>query len=210
MAPLTVRRPVALRSSRTAGLVLVGPLVLALTASAVPPGGAGAPDAGFGAPGTGSGPTATTGAYVAPVPGDVVRPFDPPEHDWLPGHRGVDLAAAPGDVVGAPAAGVVSFAGPVGGRHVVVVAHPDGLRSSLEPVSGGPPAGTPVRAGEPVGTLDVAPDDPPTGSGRRGAAAAGHCAPGDCLHWGVRRGETYLDPLALLGEAPPIVLLPLG
>ena len=29
----------------------------------------------------------------------VVRGFDPPPQPWLPGHRGVDLAAPPGAVV---------------------------------------------------------------------------------------------------------------
>ena len=44
--------------------------------------------------------------WVRPVqPGPVVAPFDPPEQDWLAGHRGVDLAAAVGEVVRAPADG---------------------------------------------------------------------------------------------------------
>ncbi|GAA3766216.1 hypothetical protein GCM10022206_00780 [Streptomyces chiangmaiensis] len=44
-----------------------------------------------------------------------------------------------------------------------------------------------MEPGEVVGVLE-----PPTA----------HC-PGGCLHWGLRRGETYLDPLALL---PPRLL----
>jgi murein DD-endopeptidase MepM/ murein hydrolase activator NlpD len=45
-------------------------------------------------------------------------------------------------------------------------------------------AGTPVRAGDPLGVL-----------------AAGHpgCPAAACLHWGLLRGSLYLDPLALLG-----------
>jgi hypothetical protein len=30
-----------------------------------------------------------------------------------------------------------------------------------------------------------------------------------CLHWGLRRGETYLDPMTLLSP-PRVRLLPMG
>ncbi|WP_239158476.1 M23 family metallopeptidase, partial [Streptomyces sp. SID13726] len=126
--------------------------------------------------------------------------LDPPLHDWLPGHRGVDLAAAAGETVLAPAPGVVTFAGPVAGRDVVVVTHDGGLRTSLEPVTAVAPRGTRVAAGDVVGTVQGSPGD---------ETVASHCAAA-CVHWGVRRGERYVDPLALLGERPPIVLLPLG
>jgi murein DD-endopeptidase MepM/ murein hydrolase activator NlpD len=143
--------------------------------------------------------------WVLPLergPGDlgVLAPFDPPEHDWLAGHRGVDLAASPGELVLSPAAGVVTFAGPVAGRAVLVVAHDDGLRTSLEPVVGSVEPGTRVGAGAAVGTVQDAAVD---------GVHGGHCA-AVCVHWGVRRGERYVDPLALLGERPPVVLLPLG
>jgi len=138
--------------------------------------------------------------HVRPVPGAVVHRFDPPAAAWTAGHRGVDLAADLGDPVGSPGPGLVTFAGQVGGKQVVVVKHPDGLRSTLEPVDASVAPGGTVVAGQVVGTLTAAPataDNP------------GHCAPDHCLHWGVRRGEAYLDPLTLLGAAPPIVLLPL-
>lgn len=136
----------------------------------------------------------------APDAPGVLAPFDPPLHDWLPGHRGVDLAAQAGELVLSPAPGVVTFAGPVAGREVVVVTHDDGLRTSLEPVSATAPRGTRVAAGSALGVVQ-GPGD--------GGAVASHCA-GTCVHWGVRRGDRYVDPLALLGERPPIVLLPLG
>jgi len=44
-----------------------------------------------------------------------------------------------------------------------------------------------------------------------GTLSGGHagCPVAACLHWGLRRGEVYLDPLSLL--APPEVrLLPMG
>ena len=36
----------------------------------------------------------------------------------------------------------------------------------------------------------------------------GHCAPRTCVHWGVRAGDTYVDPLDLLAGFGPVVLLP--
>jgi hypothetical protein len=42
----------------------------------------------------------------------------------------------------------------------------------------------------------------------RVGAAPGHCAPAACLHWGVRRGEAYLDPVALVAPRR-VILLPL-
>lgn len=135
---------------------------------------------------------------------DVLAPFDPPAQDWLPGHRGVDLAASPGEAVRAPSAGVVTFAGPVAGRGVVVISHDDGLRTSLEPVVTDVRPGMRVTTGEVVGATEV-----PGEGGATAVQHGGHCA-GTCVHWGVRRGERYVDPLALLGDRPPIVLLPLS
>jgi hypothetical protein len=100
---------------------------------------------------------------------------------------------------------VVTFAGPVGGKGVVVITHPNGLRSSLEPVIDPVSAGTPVAAAMPVGTLGTWP------GGQNADHCTGAAAPGGfdaCLHWGVRRGEVYLDPLTLLDAEPPIILLP--
>nr|WP_066467721.1 peptidoglycan DD-metalloendopeptidase family protein [Skermania piniformis] len=117
----------------------------------------------------------------------VTRGFDKPDHDWLPGHRGVDLSSAPGQPVRAAAAGVVVFAGTVAGKPVVSIDHPGGLRTTYEPVRADVTAGRRVARGEPIGAVE-----------------AGHpgCPAAACLHWGVRRGREYLDPLALLGGRP--------
>ena len=132
---------------------------------------------------------------LAPVP-RVVHAFAVGPFPWSPGHRGVDLAARPGRVVLAPANGVIAFAGVVAGRPVLVVAHAGGLRGTYEPVRGSLPVGSAVRRGEAMGVLV--------------ASVASHCAPQACLHWGVLRGQTYLDPLGLLqGRRGPPVLLPL-
>jgi murein DD-endopeptidase MepM/ murein hydrolase activator NlpD len=128
------------------------------------------------------------------APPRVVRRFDPPSRPWLAGHRGVDLAGPPSAVVRAAGAGVVVFAGEIAGRGVVSVAHPGGLRTTYEPLVPTVTAGDAVARGAGLGTLD-----------------AGHpgCAAAACLHWGLRRGDVYLDPLALLGLGR-VRLLPLG
>ena len=133
-------------------------------------------------------------AFGWPVtPPSVVRPFDPPPQPWLTGHRGVDLAAPPTTVVRAAGPGTVVFAGRVAGRGVVSVAHAGGLRTTYEPVTASVVRGAVVARGDPLGRLEP-----------------GHpgCAAPACLHWGLRRGETYLDPLALLGVGR-VRLLPL-
>ncbi|WP_133889460.1 M23 family metallopeptidase [Streptomyces sp. BK208] len=120
----------------------------------------------------------------------VVRGWEPPATPYGPGHRGVDLAAAGGTPVRAVAAGRVSFAGPVGGRGVV----------SLELAGTGEPplrttyasVGPTVEKGDRVAAGDVLGTVRPAGS---------HCPA--CLHWGLLRGEVYLDPLSLL---PPWLL----
>ncbi len=134
-------------------------------------------------------------AWAAPLAGEpvVTRPFHPPPHPYGPGHRGADLAGAPGAPVLAAGDGVVVFAGMVAGRPVVSVDHAGGLRTTYEPVDPSVAAGQRVTRGSPLGTL-----------------APGHaeCPVAACLHWGVRRGETYLDPLSLLA-VPRVRLLPL-
>ena len=125
---------------------------------------------------------------------EVTRPFDAPAERWGAGHRGVDLAAAPGTPVRSAGEGVVLFAGLVAGRPVVSVAHAGGVRTTYEPVTPVVRAGQRVTAGSVLGTL-----------------LPGHagCPTGTCLHWGLLRGQTYLDPLLLL-RPPRLRLLPPG
>lgn len=125
----------------------------------------------------------------APV---VARPFDGPAAPWLPGHRGADLRAAPGQAVLAPVGGTVSFAGTVVDRGVLTIEHAGGLRTSYEPVAASVARGDVVTTGQQVAVV----------------AGAGHCAPASCLHWGLRRGDVYLDPLLLVRPRQPPVLLP--
>ncbi|GAA2861833.1 hypothetical protein Acy02nite_54520 [Actinoplanes cyaneus] len=130
-------------------------------------------------------PAPVAGSFGWPLaPPQVTRRFDAPPEPWLPGHRGVDLGGAPGLTVRAAGSGTVVFAGLVAGRGVVSVAHPGGLRSTYEPVTASAAVGDVVATGEPLGVLEP---------GHAG------CPVDACLHWGVRRGKDYLDPLALLG-----------
>ncbi|MEW2248766.1 M23 family metallopeptidase [Streptomyces sp. NPDC006975] len=117
----------------------------------------------------------------------VLRGWSPPASPYGPGHRGVDLAAAPGTPVRTVAAGRVSFAGRVAGKGVVSVelrgTGTPPLRTTYEPVRASVRAGDQVPAGAVIGTVE------PAGS---------HCTTFPCLHWGLRRAGTYLDPLQLL------------
>lgn len=130
----------------------------------------------------------------------VLRGWEPPATVYAAGHRGVDLAAAPGAPVRAVAAGRVSYAGRVAGRGVVAIALAGtSLRTTYEPVRAEVKVGAEVRAGEEVGRVES------TGS---------HC-PEACVHWGLLDGETYLNPLDLLppwllGRGPSRLLPVLG
>src|SRR4051812_16564217 len=129
---------------------------------------------------------------LAPAP-RVLRRFAVGPAPWSPGHRGVALAATAGQRVLAAGPGVVTFAGRIAGVGAVSVAHAGGIRTTYQPVTAAVRVGEHVRAGQVLGEVGDWP---------------GHC-PGSCLHWGALRGATYLDPLVLLGLAPP-VLLPLS
>ena len=129
---------------------------------------------------------------LQPAPPPVVHGFAPPADPYGSGHRGVDLAGHPGQAVGAALPGTITYAGRLAGRGVVVVDHGT-TRTTYEPVSASVDLGQPVAAGATLGTLEL---------------AGSHCFPSACLHWGWIEGETYLDPLLLVG-AGPVRLLPL-
>ena len=135
-------------------------------------------------------------AYRAPVAGppQVARRFRAPAQAWSAGHRGLDLWLDVGAPVLSPAAGTVTFAGVVVDRGVVSVLHADGRRTSLEPVAAEVAVGQSVAAGSELGTLQD---------------AGAHCGARTCLHWGLREGDQYVDPLAMLPGSGPVVLLPL-
>ncbi len=127
---------------------------------------------------------------LRPAP-KILRPFDPPAHPWEPGHRGVDLAGRPGQPVYAAGAGRVGFARDLAGRGVVTVVHGTS-RTTYLPVRPTVRPGQEVAAGARIGVIED---------------VLGHCGQSVCLHWGLRQGAAYLDPLTLLGLAP-VRLLP--
>ncbi|SDD21491.1 M23 family metallopeptidase [Glycomyces harbinensis] len=168
---------------------LLAALTIAVPAIAAPAPAHRTPTAESGAPAL----PANRGPWRPPVAGlDLLTGFDPPPLPWLPGHRGVDLAAAGAQAVLAAGAGTVVFAGDLAGRGVVSIAHPGGLRTTYEPVEPLVATGEAVSAGQTIGTLQP-----------------GHvsCPNAACLHLGLKRGPLYLDPLLLFG-AGKVRLLP--
>ena len=141
----------------------------------------------------------------------VVHPFEKPAQRWNAGHRGADLAVPENDRrVYAPAPGKVVFSGTVVNRKVLVIAHPDGRRSTFEPMDESLPVGTPVAAGEVIGTVAVTAGGTSERPYRRCSTV--------CLYWGVRQGGArgdgsgktaeYINPMSLLGSKEPSILLP--
>ncbi|MFI2508480.1 M23 family metallopeptidase [Streptomyces sp. NPDC018972] len=173
-------------------LVLLVVLTLAALLAPPPPGLSAAGAAGAVAPtGEDAGTPAVGRAWPVGVRPRVLRGWEPPATVYGRGHRGVDLAAPPGTPVRAVAAGRVSFAGRVAGKGVVSVeltgTGDPPLRTTYEPVRASVTEDDEVTAGEVIGTVA------PTGS---------HCT-APCVHWGLLRGDTYLNPLTLL---PPWLL----
>ena len=120
--------------------------------------------------------------WLRPVDGAVVAPFDEPVHQYAAGHRGVDFAAAPGTPVRAANDGIVRFAGAVAGSLHVVVGHAGNLRTSSSFL-----ASVAVHQGQAVRRGDVL--------GMSGGAGPDHGA--SVLHYGLRIGDRYVDPLQL-------------
>lgn len=166
-------------------LMAVAPVAGGWTAAAQVPdaGGAGWDGLGTDVAAGPDGPGTDTpggGTVVRPVGGGVVGGFDPPADPYGAGHRGVDLAAGPGDEVRSALAGTVSFAGPVAGLGWVTVGHGGGLETTYGVlVELRVSAGDRVAAGDVLGVL--------------GADA-------DHVDWGARQDGRYVDPLALLGR----------
>jgi murein DD-endopeptidase MepM/ murein hydrolase activator NlpD len=125
-------------------------------------------------------------AWTRPVPGRVVRPFEPPRTRFGAGHLGADLAAAAGSPVRAAGSGRVEFAGVVANTRHVVIRHAGGLRTSYAFLrSIAVRRGQPIRQGAVVGT----------------AGGKGENHDGEVLHLGLRVGESYVDPMRLYEPA---------
>ena len=116
--------------------------------------------------------------------GPVIRGFDLPDDPYGSGHRGIDIAASVGTTIVAPADGIVSFAGPVGGRLFLTIDHGGGLASTFSWLTANiVKKGDVVIRGQPVAL---------TGWGHPGATVP-H------LHFGVKLNGAYVDPMEYLG-----------
>ena len=132
-------------------------------------------------------------AWSWPADGQVLRAFELGSDTYAPGqHRGIDVAAAPGTPVRAPAAGTVTFAGsvPTHGRGVTILTA-DGYSVTLFHLESVDVAkGDVVDEGAAVGTM-----------GSSGEAE--HSVP--TVHLGIRvadRQDGYVDPIGLLPARP--------
>jgi hypothetical protein len=129
-------------------------------------------------------------SLLAPVPGVIERGFAYSGDRFAPGlHRGVDLAAAPGERVKAACSGRVTFAGRAGANGGVVTIRCGAWSVTHLPLDDlAARAGERLAAGAQIGTA---------------CAARGHRG----LHLGVRRAADpsgYVDPAPLLrAERPP-------
>lgn len=123
--------------------------------------------------------------FAVPEPVGVTRLFDGPAQPWLPGHRGVDIAATPGTVVLAANDGLVAWSGMVGGFGAITIEHGDGLYTTYTPVVPFVFRGMPVKAGMPIATVAQNPAHP-------------------ALHFGAYltndKPRRYVDPLKILGK----------
>ena len=133
-----------------------------------------------------------------PVTGPLVRGFDARAGPYGPGHRGIDIAAPVGELVRAPTAGRVVFAGPVAGVNWVTLMAAPGVLVTLGPLLDPAVTATRVRSKAPVGRV---------GPGHA-ATRAGPATPAT-LHLSVRVDGVYVDPLAYLVDRPRPRLVPL-
>lgn len=122
-------------------------------------------------------PGAAASCLLPPVAAPVTDPYREPPCPWCPGNRGLHYELAEETIVRAAASGTVSFSGTVAGVRYVVVAHSDGLRATY-----GRLAATTLHSGDRIAAGAVV--------GRSTTS----------LHFGLRRGDAYVDPEPLIGR----------
>ena len=111
------------------------------------------------------------------------------------GHRGIDVGTAVGTAVVAPAAGVVSFAGKVGGQLFLTIAHGGALQSTASWLTD-----VLVRKGDTVAEGQVV-----------AHTGWGHAVdPSPHLHFSVRLDGVYVDPLDYLAPMDVSALIRLA
>lgn len=120
---------------------------------------------------------ASAGCLIPPVDAPITDPFRMPACTYCPGNRGIEYGPARGTAVVAAAGGEVTYVGTVAGVRWLVVRQTDGLLASygrLDAVR--------VRRGEEV------------------AAGAWLATTTDRFYFGLRDGETPVDPTPWLGR----------
>ena len=109
------------------------------------------------------------------------------------GRQGARMALAVTGMGGLAMIAGMLILGRIAGLGIVTVDH-GRVRTTYQPVAAVVSRGEQVREGQVIGRLLL---------------AGSHCAPVACLHWGLIRGDAYLDPLTLVGAVPqPVRLYP--
>lgn len=122
--------------------------------------------------------------HVPPVVAPIIDPFRPPGQPWLAGNRGIEYDTDVGGVVRASAAGVVTFAGQVGGDLFVTIRHTADLRTTVGYVQASlVVVGDTVVQGQPIALA------------------------GPTMHFTARRNGEYIDPVLLFRTGRVVVRL---
>jgi murein DD-endopeptidase MepM/ murein hydrolase activator NlpD len=123
--------------------------------------------------------TPSASGFVWPVPGPVVSGFG---WRWGRMHEGIDIGAGYGTPIAAAAAGVVIYAGWMGGYgNLIIIDHGGGLATAYAHQSAFAVSGGPVGQGQTIGYV----------------GCTGHCF-GPHLHFEVRVNGAAVDPLGYL------------
>jgi hypothetical protein len=147
----------------------------------------------------GDGPNVARPNWVEPVPGlpgRLVEDYDAPLTRWGAGHRGIDFAVMPEELISSPTAGSVHFVGRVVNRRILTIIDSAGQLASFEPVCSNLSIGEVVSAGSVIGwhcEADLSYDS--------------HCEV-ECVHFSARRDGNYLSPLQLIFGLAPSRLWP--
>lgn len=120
--------------------------------------------------------------FIAPVSGEVDRPFDAPADRFSKGHRGIDYGVPSGTPVRASGEGTVSFAGRVAEGLYVTVEHGNGLETTYSFLS----------------QVDVSTGDRVSQGQVIALSGAGHPGGPSALHFGAKLDDNYIDPGLLL------------
>ena len=131
------------------------------------------------------GANAGTVILAPPLDAAVARVFLAPTGVYGPGHRGIDYGVSTGTPIRAAGAGTVTFAGVVAGARAVTIQHGGGVRTTYSVLSR-----ILVRRGDSVQQGQWI--------GESGWTHPG-VAPG--LHFGVKVGDVYVDPLSMLAPS---------